>query len=149
MVIWVDADACPNPIKQVIFRAAIKRQVLVYCIANKMIALPASTYIKSVVVAAGLDKADQYIVEQAQPGDLIITADVILADHSVTKGAIALNPRGTLYTPSTIKNALAIRNFNQGLRDSGVVCGGPLPLSKKDIQAFSQKFDKVLTASGF
>lgn len=146
MTIWVDADACPNAIKQIIFRAAIKRQLIVYCVANKVITVPASLCIKRVLVPAGFDKADEYIIEKAQKDDLVITADILLADSCVTKGMIALNPRGQLYTPHTIKQALAIRHLNESLRETGVVSGGPPPLNAKDIQIFSQNFDKILTS---
>lgn len=147
MLIWVDADACPNSIKQIIFKAATKRLFTVCCVANQLITVPASVFIKRVQVQAGPDKADQYIIEKCEKSDLVITADIILADACVTKGAIVLNPRGQLYTPNTIKQALAIRNFNESLRDTGIASGGPAPLSPRDIQNFSQHFDKILTAS--
>ena len=146
MAIWVDADACPNAIKQIIFRAAIKRQLTAYCVANKVITVPTSPHIKRVLVQSGFDKADQYIIEKAQQGDLVITADILLADSCVTKGMSALNPRGQLYTPHTIKQALAIRHLNESLRETGLVSGGPPPINAKDIQAFSQKFDKIITS---
>lgn len=146
MMIWVDADACPNSIKQIIFKAALKRMITVFCVANQLINVPASVFVKRVQVQAGLDKADQYIIEKSQKNDLVITADILLADACVTKGAIVLNPRGQLYTPNTIKQALAIRNFHESLRDTGITSGGPAPLSPKDIQIFSQHFDKILTA---
>lgn len=147
MMIWVDADACPNFIKQIIFKAAIKRMITVCCVANQLITVPASVFIKRVQVQSGFDKADQYIIEKSQKNDLVITADILLADSCVSKGAIVLNPRGQLYTSNTIKQALAIRNFNESLRDTGISAGGPAPLTPKDIQTFSQHFDKILTAN--
>ena len=108
MHIWIDGDACPKAIKEVLFRAAIKRKVTLYLVANHFVQLPPSPYIKRVIVSAGFDVADEYIVEHVQIHDLVITADIILADKIISKKALALNPKGTLYYKDNIKHVLAM-----------------------------------------
>jgi uncharacterized protein YaiI (UPF0178 family) len=145
MHIWVDADACPNVVKEIIFRAAKRTKIQVILVANQPLNSPPSPFIKKIVVAAGFDVADNYIVQNIVANDLVITADIPLADAVVGKGAIALNPRGMLYTPANIKQKLAVRNLSEVLRDTGKISGGPAGLSKRDIQQFSNHLDSILT----
>jgi uncharacterized protein YaiI (UPF0178 family) len=144
MHIWVDADACPAVIKEILFRAAVRTQVPVTLVANQALRTPPSPLIKSMQVPAGFDVADNRIVELAQPGDLVVTADIPLAAGAIDKGAIALNPRGTLYTTENIRETLSLRNFMADLRSSGVETGGPSSLSQSDRQAFANQLDRLL-----
>ncbi|MBZ0072712.1 MAG: YaiI/YqxD family protein [Gammaproteobacteria bacterium] len=148
MHIWVDADACPAVIKEILFRAAVRTQVPVTLVANQPLRTPPSPFIKSMQVAAGFDVADNRIVELAQPGDLVITADIPLAASAIDKGAIALNPRGTLYTEENIRETLSLRNFMADLRSSGVETGGPASLNQGDRQAFANQLDRLLAKRG-
>lgn len=145
MRIWIDADACPNMIKDILFRAANRTKIETILVANQVIRTPPSAFIKSIKVSAGFDVADNYIVQHLEPGDLVITADIPLADGAVTKGGTALNPRGELYTEKNIKQRLSFRDFNADLRSSGLITGGPPTLSKKEIQAFANNLDQILT----
>lgn len=147
MKIWIDGDACPKAIKQILFRAAVKRQVMVIIVANHLVTIPPSPFIKRVQVAQGFDKADEYIITHVEKKDLVITADIIMADHLVSKEAIALNPRGTLYTANNIKTQLTSRNVNESLREGGLIRGGVEALNAKDIQSFSNHLDKIITQS--
>ena len=113
MKIWIDGDACPKAIKQILFRAAVKRQVMVMIVANHLATIPPSPFIRRVLVESGFDKADQFILQEIQPQDMVITADIILADAVITKGAMALNPRGTLYNVNNIKPILTMRLINE------------------------------------
>lgn len=142
--IWVDADACPKAVKQVLFRAAERLAVTTTLVANQFIATPASKFISSLQVPAGLDVADDLIVEKMNPGDLVVTADIPLADQVITKGGWALNPRGMLYTTENIKDHLSRRDMFDELRTIGAVSGGPNPLGKKDVQAFANALDRFL-----
>jgi uncharacterized protein YaiI (UPF0178 family) len=144
MKIWVDADACPVVIKDILFRAAIKRQISTILVANQLIRVPASPYLSSVQVAHGFDEADNEIVRRCAPGDLVITADIPLAADVLAKGGQALNPRGELYSVDTIKQKLTMRDFMDTLRGSGVHTGGPPPLNQSDRQAFANKLDTLL-----
>jgi uncharacterized protein YaiI (UPF0178 family) len=144
MHIWVDADACPNVIKDILYRAAQRAERSLTLVANQALRTPASPYIKSVQVAAGFDVADNYIVQQAAAGDLVITADIPLAAAVIEKGADALNPRGEYYTPDNIQQRLAMRNFMEEMRDIGEASGGPPPISKSDRQAFANVLDRLL-----
>lgn len=144
MKIWVDADACPNVVKEILFRAANRVGVAVTLVANQFIRVPPSPHIKSIQVESGFDVADNYIVQQAETGDLVITADIPLADEVITKGAHALNPRGEMYTKDTIKQRLQMRDFMETMRSSGVQTGGPAPLSQADRQNFANKLDAFL-----
>ena len=144
MRIWVDADACPKAIKEILFRAAKRAQVQVTLVANQSLRTPASQHIKSLQVSSGFDVADNEIVRQVAAGDLVVTADIPLAAQVVDKGAHALNPRGELYTPDNIKARLNLRDFMATLRDSGVNTGGPAPLSQSDRQAFANHLDRLL-----
>lgn len=143
--IWIDADACPNVVKEILFRAANRTKIIVTFVANQSITMPASPFIKKIQVSSGFDVADKYIVQNLENGDLVITADIPLADAVIEKGGIALNPRGELYSENNIKHRLAIRNLSESLRNSGILTGGPMQISKKEIQNFSNALDRILT----
>lgn len=143
--IWVDGDACPNVIKEILFRAADRVAVQVTLVANQPIQVPRSPHIRAVQVATGFDVADNYIVQQAQPGDLVITADIPLAAEVVAKGSLALNPRGELYTEDNIRQRLNMRDFMDNLRGSGIDTGGPAVLSQAERMAFANQLDRYLT----
>jgi uncharacterized protein YaiI (UPF0178 family) len=144
MQIWVDADACPVVIKEILFRAAERRAIVVTLVANQPLKIPASPYIKRLQVAAGFDVADNTIVAMAQTGDLVITADIPLAADILAKGAHALDPRGQWFDPDTIRQKLTMRDFMETMRSSGVQTGGPPPLNQADRQAFANKLDQWL-----
>ncbi len=144
--LWIDADACPNVIKDILFRAAERRQLPLVLVANQFIATPPSPFIKAVRVAGGFDVADSYIVQQCQANDLVITADIPLAAEVVAKHAFALNPRGELYTQENIREHLAMRDFMTGLRETGQVSGGPSAIGQRDKQAFANALDRFLAA---
>lgn len=148
MQVWVDADACPGEIKELLFRAATRRKVKATLVANQPLYTPNSEYIDCIVVRAGLNVADRHIVELVEPGDLVVTADIPLAADVVAKGAQALNPRGELYTDSNIGERLAVRNMLDELRGGGQITGGPPNFSAKDKQAFANQFDRWLTKAG-
>ena len=148
MQIWVDADACPQVIKQILFRAAERAQILTTLVANTLLRVPSSAFIKSVRVAKGFNVADHQIVAQIQPGDLVITADIPLAAEVITRGAHALDPRGELYSEDNVRERLAIRNLMQELRSTGDIVGGPTPFSQNDRQRFANHLDRLLTRSG-
>ena len=145
MQIWVDADACPGVIKEILFRAAERAQISMTLVANQLLRTPPSRYIKAVQVPAGFDVADGKIVQHLEPGDLVITADIPLADRVVTRGAFALDPRGKLYTQENIKNSLAMRGLFKELRDGGMMSGGPAAFGKLDRQTFANRLDSFLT----
>jgi uncharacterized protein YaiI (UPF0178 family) len=145
--IWVDADACPNVIKDILFRAAIRTKITLILVSNHMLSAPSSPFILRMQVPLGFDVADKKIVQQVQAGDLVITADIPLADAVVTRGATALNPRGELYTEANIKERLSLRNFSMDLRHSGIITGGPPTIGKKEIQDFANALDKFLMRS--
>lgn len=142
--IWVDADACPNVVKEVLFRAAERAQVMVTLVANQNIRIPPSRFIRAVRVPGGFDVADNEIVKRVSAGDLVITSDIPLAADALGKGALALNPRGERYTPETIRERLTMRDFMDTLRASGVQTGGPAALSQRDRQQFAGELDKWL-----
>jgi uncharacterized protein YaiI (UPF0178 family) len=144
MQIWVDADACPNVIKEILFRAADRVAVQVTLVANQAISVPRSRHIRSIQVASGFDVADDYIVQQANAGDLVITADIPLASEAIDKGCMALNPRGNLYTVENIRQRLNMRDFMDTMRASGLDTGGPPALSKSDRMAFANQLDRIL-----
>lgn len=142
MQIWVDADACPNVIKEILFRAAERVQIPLILVANKTLLPPPSRYISSIRVGAGLDVADNTIVKEMESGDLVITADIPLASEVIGKDGYALNPRGEFYSKENIEERLSMRNFMDELRGSGVNTGGPATLSQKDRQAFANQLDR-------
>ncbi|MBD2114676.1 MULTISPECIES: YaiI/YqxD family protein [Cyanophyceae] len=145
MQIWVDADACPNVIKEILFRAAKRVELKTTLVANQELQIPGSSYIESVLVRSGLDVADSYIVQHLQSGDLVITADIPLAAEAIEKGAYALNPRGEFYDRGNIRERLSMRNFLNELRSGGVETGGPPPFSQRDTAAFANQLDRFLT----
>ncbi len=144
MKIWVDADACPGVIKEILFRAADRVRVHTTLVANQGMRIPPSPFIRLTQVPAGFDVADKYIAQQLEPDDLVITADIPLAAAAIEKGAHALNPRGELYTKDNIRERLSMRNFMDELRGSGVVTGGPAPLGPRDREAFANSLDRWL-----
>jgi uncharacterized protein YaiI (UPF0178 family) len=141
MKIWIDADACPNVIKEILFRAAERAHIELTLVANRAMRLPPSQYIRFIQVPAGLDVADRRIVELLQQGDLVITADIPLAAAVIAKEGVALNPRGELYTRENIRERLSMRNFMDELRSGGVNTRGPPVLTAKDRQLFANKLD--------
>jgi uncharacterized protein YaiI (UPF0178 family) len=147
MRIWVDADACPGEIKELLFRAADRTKTRVTLVANQAMRTPRSEFIDSLLVQGGMNVADQRIVELLDPGDLVVTADIPLAADVVAKGAQALNPRGEMYTNANIGERLAVRNLLDGLRGGGEITGGPANFSAKDRQAFANQLDRWLTAA--
>ena len=148
MQIWVDADACPNVVKEILFRAVQRVQVPLTLVANQPMRTPPSRFIKAFQVPCGFDVADNKIVQQLEPGDLVITADIPLAALVVEKGGHALNPRGVFYTTESIRERLALRNFMDDLRQTGVNTGGPAVLSLSDRQAFANELDRFLAKFG-
>jgi len=143
--IWVDADACPKTIKDILFRAAERRQIEMTLVANQPLKIPPSKVIKTVQVGAGFDVADNYIVLHMHAGDLVVTADIPLADEVIDKEGYALNPRGEFYTKENIKQRLSMRNFMDELRGSGVDTGGPGAFSQSNRKEFSDQLDRFLT----
>jgi uncharacterized protein len=146
MHIWVDADACPGVIKEILYRVAQRTQVPLTLVANQYLKTPPYPSIHSIQVPKGFDVADNHIVEQAQPGDLVITADIPLAAAVIDKGALALNPRGELYSKENIRQTLDMRNFMDVLRSSGVETGGPPAFSQADRQNFANQLDRLLAS---
>ena len=141
---WVDADACPKVIKEIIYKAANRVQVITTFVANSYIALPTSAYLKFVQVPKGLDVADSYIVNNLGSGDLVITADIPLASEVIAANAYALNPRGEFYDENNISLRLATRNLMEDLRTQGQISGGPASISNKDKTLFANALDRFL-----
>jgi len=144
MQIWVDADACPQVIKEILFRAAERAHVLTTLVSNMSLRTPPSPFIKSIRVAKGFDGADHRIVQEMQPGDLVITADIPLAAEVIARGAHALDPRGELYSEDNVRERLAVRNLMQELRSGGELIGGPAPFSQSDRHLFANHLDRFL-----
>jgi uncharacterized protein YaiI (UPF0178 family) len=144
MKIWVDADACPGVIKDILYRAAERAELHLILVANQVLRTPASPWIRVVQVGRGFDVADNHIANAVESGDLVITADIPLAAGVVEKGASALNPRGELYNPENVRELLDMRNFMDTLRSTGVETGGPSPFSHADRQAFANQLDRFL-----
>lgn len=145
MKIWVDADACPRVIKDILYRVAQRRGIELVLVANQLLTVPRSPLIRSVVVPQGIDVADQSITAWSTPGDLVITADIPLAAAVVEKGVQAINPRGELYTADNVRQHLSMRNFMDSLRGAGVQTGGPEAFGQRDRQAFANQLDRLLT----
>ena len=143
--IWVDADACPVAIKEILFRAAEREQIPVTLVANQWLRTPPSRLIRSIQVPAGLDVADNEIVQNVSPDDLVVTQDIPLAALVIEKGGLAIHPRGELYTAETIAQRLGMRNFMEELRGAGVDTGGPAAFHARDKQAFANQLDRWLT----
>ncbi|MBK9350217.1 MAG: YaiI/YqxD family protein [Sulfuritalea sp.] len=144
MQIWVDADACPGVIKEILFRAATRHALAVVLVANQMLRVPPSPHIRAVQVPGGFDVADAHIVEQATAGDLVVTADIPLAALVIEKQAFAINPRGELYSAENIRQLLDMRNFMDTLRSSGVNTGGPPAFNHADRQNFANQLDRFI-----
>jgi len=142
--IWVDADACPVVIKEILFKAANRTKIETTLIANHAMNLPPSRYLNFIQVGSGFDVADNEIVKRLSTGDLVITSDIPLADEVITKGGLALSPRGELLTADNIKSKLNMRDFMDVIRSSGIQTGGPPPLSQADRQAFANHLDRWL-----
>jgi hypothetical protein len=143
--IWVDADACPADIKELVFRASRRLTIPVYLVANRAMSVPASSLVTCVRVGKELDAADQYILHHVAPNDLVITADIPLAAAVVARHAVAIDPRGEVHTEANVPARLALRHLMQDLRTSGLVQGGPAPLSAVDRQKFAAALDRSLT----
>ncbi len=148
MHIWVDADACPNPIKEILFRAAQRCKVQLTLVANHRIQVPSSPLIKATQVESGFDVADNYIVQQADPGDVVITADIPLAAEAIEKGTEVISPRGEHFTQANIRQRLAMRNLMEELRTIGEVRGGPPSMSNTERQQFANVLDRMLAKKG-
>ena len=146
MQIWVDADACPKPVKEILYRAAERTEVQLVLVANRPLHTPRSRFVRSVRVPAGFDVADGRILDLVQPGDLVVTADIPLAAEVIGKGANALDPRGRLYTEDNVRECLAVRDLKNELRGIGVDTGGPPALSKSDRREFANQLDRILAA---
>lgn len=145
MKIYVDADACPKVIKEVLFKAVERLKVNMTLVADQFMQIPQSPYINFLKVPSEIDSADEKIVEIIEPGDLVITADIPLADQVVSKGAYAINPRGELYTEQNIKDRLAVRDILTEIRSTGIDTGGPPPFNQKDKEKFANQLDRFLT----
>lgn len=143
--LWVDADACPNVIKEILFRASARLNLPLTLVANQPLRVPRSPHIRSVVVPGGFDVADDEIVRRIQAGDLVITADIPLAAAVLEKGGLALSPRGEHFSPGTIRERLRVRDMMEQLRDSGIRTGGPAALSQADRQTFANALDRLLS----
>ncbi|MCO4756454.1 MAG: YaiI/YqxD family protein [Oceanospirillaceae bacterium] len=148
MQIWVDADACPRVIKDILFRAAERTETRLTLVANQFLATPPSPMINSIQVPAGFDVADNTIVQKLEAGDLVITADIPLAAEVIEKGGHALNPRGEMYSKENIRQRLSMRDFMDTLRSSGIDTGGPPALNQNDRQMFANKLDRFLVKAG-
>ena len=146
MKIWVDADACPVIIKEILFRAAERTETELTLVANQFIRTPPSRFISSLQVSSGFDVADNEIVQRMAAGDLVITSDIPLADEVIAKGGTALSPRGELYTRENIKARLNMRDFMETMRSSGVQTGGPPPIGQTERKEFAGQLDRWLAA---
>lgn len=147
MKIWVDADACPVAIKEILYRAANRTEIELTLIANQMLRVPPSPWIKALQVPSGFDVADRRIAQEVAAGDLVVTADVPLAAQVIAKGAVVIDPRGELLDKGNIQERLSMRNFMETLRNTGVETGGPASLSAADRQAFANQLDRLLSGS--
>jgi uncharacterized protein YaiI (UPF0178 family) len=144
MQIWVDADACPNAIREILYRAALRTHIRVTLVAGRPVTAPRSRWVNAIVVATGIDAADDAIVERVAPGDLVVTGDIPLAARVIDAGATALNPRGDFYTDDNVRERLAMRNLMTGLRDNGLASGGSPPLGNVERQHFANALDRWL-----
>lgn len=144
MKIWIDADACPKVVKDLVFRASARLNLPVCLVANRPLALPGSPLLTQTLVPKGSDVADGHIAQHVAPGDLVITADIPLAAQVVARGAVALDPRGEVYTADTVGERLAVRDLMEELRWAGAVTGGPAAYSNADRQRFAQSLDRLL-----
>ncbi len=145
MTLWIDADACPRAVKELVFRAALRTKVPAVLVANSAMFVPRSGAVRLIVVEKGLDVADQAIVEQSTVGDIVVTADIPLAAQLVDAGRVVIHPRGQVYTADNVKEALATRDLMQELRDAGLETGGPPPMKATDTAQFANALDRELT----
>jgi uncharacterized protein len=148
MTIWVDADACPQPVREILFRAAERVGIPVTLVANRPVPTPPSRYVRSIRVSSGFDVADNEIVRSLAPGDLVVTADIPLAAQVIARGGQALDPRGALYTDQNVRERLNLRDFMDTLRSSGVRTGGPAAFGPRERQAFANALDSWLARRG-
>ena len=148
MQIWIDADACPLVIKEILFRAAERKSCMLTLVANKTLRIPSSPFIRTLQVPSGFDVADNKIVELVQAGDLVVTADIPLAAEVLAKDAHVINPRGDFYTKDNIRERLSMRHLMEELRSSGIDTGGPAPFSQRDRQLFANQLDRFLVKQG-
>ncbi len=145
MKIWVDADACPKQVKEILFRVADRNRIRVTLVANKLMRVPKSPFVESIQVPDGFDVADREIARLTEAGDLVISADIPLASAVVGKGGVVLGPRGEIYDEGNIQEALSVRNFMDEIRGAGVETGGPSPLSRTDVERFSNRLNRILS----
>lgn len=148
MNIWVDADACPVVIKEILYRAAERSQTTMTLVANKPLRSPPSRFIRAIQVSHGFDVADNEIARRVEAGDLVITADIPLAADVIARGGHALNPRGEFYSPENIRECLSMRDFMEKLRETGVQTAGPAPLDQTDRKRFADQLDRFLSRQG-
>ena len=148
MKIWIDADACPKPIKELLYRVAERKKIILTLVANRSLGHPASLWIRSIQVSAGADVADQEIIRLLEDGDLVVTADIPLAAETIAQGGHALDPRGDFFSEDNIRERLSVRNFMDELRLGGVETGGPPAYSAKDKQRFANELDRFLARNG-
>ncbi len=144
MKIYVDADACPNPIKDILFRTAQRVQIETILVANQRLNMPRSPYVIGKVVSHGFDEADKWIIEQCETGDIVISQDIPLAAEAIEKGALVISPNGVLFTENNIKQRLSMRNFMEELRGAGENIGGPAVFSQTDRRNFANQLDRLL-----
>ncbi len=142
--IWIDGDACPKAIKDIVFKAANRTKTKCILVANQMVPVPPSPMIKRIIVSQGFDQADQTIIDSTQPGDIVITSDLPLAESCLEKQAHVISPRGELFSSNTIKQKLAMRDFNEVMRGSGIHSGGPKPMGAKEVSQFANHLDSLL-----
>jgi uncharacterized protein YaiI (UPF0178 family) len=143
--IWIDADACPKAVKEIVFKTSFRLNIALMLVANSYLTIPHSDLIRLIIVGKGLDVADQYIIDNVGPHELVITADIPLAAKIVEKMAIAINPRGEIYTEENIGEILSMRDFMKELRDGGSITGGPSTFGPKDVQQFANSLNKLLS----
>lgn len=147
MRIWIDADGCPRPVKDIVFRASQRLKLAVVLVADRPVGRPSSPLVTSIVVPKDMDSADRHIAEKLDPGDLVITADLPLAAAVVERGAQAINPRGETYTAENVRERLSLRDFMMGLRETGELLGGPPPYGRRDKERFAAALDRHLSRS--
>lgn len=143
--IWIDSDACPKSIKEIVYRASHRLKIPVFVVANSYMSVPPGTLVRAIQVDKGSDVADQYIVEHLTPGDIVITSDIPLAALAVEKEALVIDHRGEAYTEENVRERLSMRDFMKEIRDSGVITGGPAPFGAKDVEYFSNALNRILT----
>jgi len=142
--IWIDADACPQVIKEIVFRASERRGIPVGLVANRPLSVPRSSLVSFVRVAQGANEADRHIADQASPGDIVVTADIPLAAQLAERGALAIDPRGTVYDENRVRERLSVRDFMEDMRGAGLVQGGPPQIKPADRKRFADALDREL-----